>query len=122
MGDTSAEVGGHELDEIVIRVADNDGSPAGGQVLMTSFGLMQDFGVTVDILGDFTVITDLLSSASDECGLASGQIDGTQLVWDDCGFGAEHGSSHWTPDEGAYGAGCVGDYRVEGFVECIDDP
>ena len=121
MGDTSAVVGGNDLDEIVIRVADNNGSPAGGQVLMTSFGLLQDFGVTVDILGDFTVITDLESIAYDECGLASGYLDGTELIWDDCGFGAEHGSPSWTPDEGAYGAGCVGDYRVEGIVECIDE-
>ena len=88
---------------------------------MTSFGLIQDFSVTVDILGDFTVITDLVSNAEGECGIASGQLEGASLSWDDCGFGAEHGSPSWTPDESAYGAGCVGDYHVEGVVECIDE-
>ena len=122
MGNTDVEVGGAEIDQIELRLADVDGAPAtDGQVLITSFGILQDFSVTVDILGDFTVITDLLSTASDECGLASGELDGSTVSWDECGFGAEHGTPSWTPAEGAYGPGCVGDYHVEGIVECVDD-
>jgi hypothetical protein len=33
----------------------------------------------------------------------------------------EHGTNEWSPDEGASGAGCVNDYRVEGEVDCVDD-
>ena len=120
MGNTDVVIGGAEVDKIELRFADDGGAPAPGQVLVTSFGILQDFTVTVDILGDFTIITDLLSTTADECGLASGQLYGTDITWDDCGFGPEHGTPHWTPDEGAYGPGCIGDYHVEGFVECVD--
>ena len=121
IGNADALVGGLETDEIVLRFADDGGVPADGQVLMTYFELVQDFQVSVNMWGEIAIITDLLSLAEDECGLASAELDGSSLTWDDCSFGAEHGSTRWSPNEGAFGPGCVSDYHVEGIVECVDD-
>jgi hypothetical protein len=121
IGNADALVGGLEMDELVLRLADDGGSPAEGQVLVTHFELLQDFQVSVNMWGEIAIITDLLSTASDECGLSSGELDGSTVTWDDCSFGAEHGTTSWSPDEGAYGPGCISDYHVEGIVECVDD-
>ena len=121
IGNADALVGGLDTDEIVLRLADDDGVPADGQVLITDFELLQDFQVSVNMWGEIAIITDLLSSASDECGLASGQLDGSMMIWDECSFGAEYGTTSWSPDESAYGPGCISDHRVEGIVECLDD-
>jgi len=121
IGNADALVGGLVSDEIELRLVDDGGVPADGQVLITHFDLLQDFSVSVDMLGEITIISDLLSTASDECGLASGQLEGSTMMWDDCSFGAEHGTTSWNPDDAAYGPGCISDYRVEGTVDCVDD-
>jgi len=121
LGNADALVGGLETDEIVLRVSNDEGVPTAGQVLVTSFNLLQDFTVSVNVMGDFTIVTDLLSTASDECGVASGQFEDSIMTWDECGFGPEYGTPNWTPDEGAYGAGCINDYHVEGSVDCVDE-
>ena len=121
IGNADAFVGGLSTDELVLRVPDDGGAPADGQILMTRFDLLQDFTVSVNLLGEIYIDTYLLSTSEDECGVASGQLDGDTVVWDDCGYGAEHGSPSWSPDEAAYGAGCVRDYHVEGIVDCVDD-
>ena len=121
IGNADANVGGLEDDEIVLRVEDDDGVPALGQILLTSFNLFQDFEVSINMLGEIAVITDLYTFASNECGAASGQFDGYNITWDECNFGAGHGTPSWSPDDGAYGAGCMEDYHVEGVVACIDN-
>jgi hypothetical protein len=121
IGNADARVGGLETDELVLRVPDVDGLPGEGQVLITSFELLQDFMVSVNLLGEISIFTELLSTSSDECGVASGQLAGSTMTWDECRFGPEHGTPRWSPDDGAFGAGCVHDYHVEGIVECVDD-
>ena len=121
IGNADAQVGGLETDEIVLRLADDGGAPADGQVLLTEFELLQDFQVSVNLLGEIAIITDLLSLAVDECGLSSGELSGSTLTWDECSFGAEHGTTSWSPDDGAYGPGCISDYQVTGTVDCVDD-
>ena len=121
IGNADALVGGLETDEVVIRVPDDGGMPGNGQVLLTSFALIQDFVVSVNMFGEIAIVTDLLLTADDECGVASGELVGSTVVWDECNYGAEHGTNEWSPDQAAYGAGCINDYRVEGSVECVDD-
>ena len=43
IGNAEAFVGGLDTDELVIRMADDNGKPANGQILMTHFDLLQDF-------------------------------------------------------------------------------
>ena len=121
IGNADADVGGLDADEIVIRVPDDGGEPADGQALLTSFSLLQDFSVSVNMLGEIAINTYLLSSSEDECGVASGQLQGDTLTWDECTYGADHGTTGWAPSDSAYGPGCVADYHVEGVVECVDD-
>ena len=121
IGNATAMVGGLETDELVIRVADNGGEPAEGEVLITSFELLQDFTVSVNLVGEIALETYLMSSAQDECGLATGELQGSTISWDECTFGPDHGTTKWSPDEGASGQGCISDYHVEGTVDCIDD-
>ena len=121
IGNADALVGGLETDEVVIRVPDDGGMPGNGQVLLTSFELVQDFMVSVNMFGEIAIVSDLLLTADDECGVASGALQGSTVVWDECTYGAEHGTNEWGPDDGAYGAGCINDYRVQGSLECLDD-
>lgn len=121
IGNAHAFIGGIESDEMVIRIADRGGVPSEGQFVLTSFHLLQDFTVSVNMLGDIAINTYLSSTSSDECGLATGQFYDSSMVWDDCSYGEEHGTNNWSPDEGAFGSGCIRDYHVEGLVECIDD-
>ena len=120
IGNADALVGGLDSDEIVLRIADDNGVPDVGQILVTSFKLLQDFDVSVNLLGEIFIITELMTSSADECGVASGQLDGDVIYWDECYYGPEHGSTSWSPDEGAYGTGCLRDYHVDGVVECVD--
>ena len=121
IGNAEVFVGGLASDELVLRIPDDGGVPADGQVWITDFNLLQDFTVSVDLLGEIALFTDLLSTASDECGLASGRLLRDNIDWDECSYGSEHGTNGWSPDEGAEGPGCVSDYRVEGIVDCVDD-
>lgn len=121
IGNADAQVGGLETDEIVLRIPDDGGAPARGQVLLTEFELLQDFQVSVNLLGEIAIITDLLSLAVDECGLSSGELSGSTLTWDECSFGDEHGTPSWSPDDGADGPGCIRDYAVTGTVDCVDE-
>jgi len=50
VGNSEAPVGGLDSDEIVLRLWDQDGAPALGEVLITSFRLLQDFEVRADRL------------------------------------------------------------------------
>jgi len=88
---------------------------------MTSFDLLQDFTVSVNMLGEIVIITDLHMTSSNECGIAIGNRTDSTIRWDDCDFGNEHGTTNWDPEDGAYGAGCIQDYKVEGLVECVDE-
>lgn len=121
LGNADAAVGGLETDELIIRVPDEGGAPGVGTVVVTDFELTQAFEVAVNMFGEIAIVSDLLLLAEDECGVATGQLDGRDLRWDGCEFGAEHGSNEWDPDDGAYGPGCLNDYRVEGTIECIDE-
>ena len=121
IGNADALVGGLEEDEIVLRVMDDGGVPAEGQVLIAAFDLLQEFRVSVDMFGEIAIVTDLLSTAADECGVASGQLAGSTITWDECGFGTDHGTNSWNPDDAAYGPGCIRDYHVAGVVECEDN-
>jgi hypothetical protein len=123
IGNADAQVGGLQSDEIVLRLPDDGGEPGQGEVWVTSFDLLQDFTVAINLLGlgEIAIDTYLMSTASDACGLASGQREGSTISWDACTFGARHGTNNWSPDEGAEGAGCISDYHVEGVVECLDD-
>ncbi len=121
IGNADAEVGGLDSDELIIRIADDGGEPKRDQVLMTSFNLLQDFRVSVNMLGEIAIVTDLLSSSADECGIASGELIDNTITWDACDYGPEHGTPSWGPEEGAYGAGCINDYQVQGTLNCIDD-
>jgi len=121
IGNADALVGGAAGDEVVIRIADDGGKPAEGQALMTRFSLLQDFSVSVDMIGEIRINSYLLSESEDECGVASGQIGGDTLRWDECVYLGQHGSPSWSPDQGAAGAGCVTDYHVEGTIECVDE-
>lgn len=120
IGNAEAFVGGLDQDEIVLRVEDDGGSPAVGQVLLTHFSLLQDFDVSINMIGEITIITDLLTSSANECGVASGLFEGESITWDACDFGSDHGTPNWTPDDAAYGAGCMENYHVEGIVDCLD--
>ena len=121
IGNAYANVGGVESDEIVLRIPDDGGVLANGAVVMTSFNLLQDFRVSVEVVGEIAIETYLSSISTDECGVATGQLDGASLEWDECNYGALHGTNEWSPDEGATGSGCIRDYHVEGLVECIDN-
>ncbi len=123
IGNADADVGGLETDEIVLRVPDDGGMPGDGEVVLTSFELLQDFRVSVNLLGtgEIAIVTYLMSTAEDECGVAVGQLEGSSLAWDDCTYGAEHGTNNWSPDDGAEGPGCIDNYQVEGIVECLDE-
>jgi len=121
IGNASVAVGGLDSDTLVLRVPNDGGVPANGQVVITSVELLQDFVVSLNLAGEIVIETYLFSSAADECGLASGQLNGPTIAWDECVFGSEHGTPAWSPDEGASGDGCLSDYRVEGIVDCIDD-
>jgi len=121
IGNATADVGGLDRDELVLRVADDGGEPAEGTVLITAFELLQDFTVSVNLMGEVALETYLLSSAEDECGLATGDLQGATVTWDECTYGPDHGTTKWSPDEGASGEGCISDYHVEGTVDCMDD-
>jgi len=121
MGNASALVGGRDQDELVIRVPDDNGVPAAGTILLTQFNLLQDFSVSVDMIGEFTVVSDLLSTANNECGAATGTLEETTIRWAQCTYGANHGEPAWSPDDGASGVGCIADYHVTGNIECIDN-
>ena len=121
IGNAVVYVGGLESDELVIRVPDDGGVPANGQVQITEFNLLQDFTVSVDLLGEIALFTNLLSTVSDACGAATGELTGSVITWDECSYGSDHGTNNWSPDGSAAGPGCVNDYRVEGIVDCVDD-
>ena len=121
IGNAEVFVGGLDTDELVLRVPDDGGAPADGAAVLTAFNLLQDFTVSVNLFGEIALFTNLLSTAADECGVATGQLEGSTVAWDECSYGEEHGTTKWSPDEGAEGAGCVTDYRVEGIVDCVDD-
>ena len=121
IGNADAEVGGLDGDEIVLRIPNQNGIPDQTQVLITYFNLLQDFRVSVNMLGEIAIITNLQSTAYNECGLASGVLDGDLIAWDECQFGFEYGTTRWDPDDGAYGMGCIQDYLVEGTVICQDN-
>ena len=53
--------------------------------------------------------------------MASGSFNGTEIVWNDCSPGQNYGSPSWTPDQGAFGSGCLTDYHVTGAITCVDD-
>ncbi len=121
LGNADATVGGLATDELVLRVSDDNGSPKAGRVVVTDFELTQDFEVAVNMFGEIAIVSDLLLFAEDECGVATGRLNGQTLSWDGCEFGPQHGSNEWGPDDGAYGPGCLNDYHVEGTIECIDE-
>jgi len=121
IGNAYAYVGGVETDEIVLRIPDDGGVPAEGAIVMTSFDLLQDFRVSVEVVGEIAIVSYLTSLASDECGVALGELSGSTIEWGECNFGALHGGNEWSPDEGATGPGCISDYHVEGTVDCIDN-
>ncbi len=123
IGNAEALVGGLESDELVLRLPDDDGVPGAGEVQLISLELLQDFEVSINLLGlgEIAIETYLMSTAADECGVALGDFQGASIEWDECVFGPRHGTNSWSPDEGADGAGCINDYRVEGVVECLDD-
>lgn len=121
IGNAEAFVGGLPTDEIVIRVPNEGGVPAAGAARMISFDLIQDFDVAVNLLGEIGLDTRLHLTAADECGLANGRLQGSNVVWGECDFGSDHGSNDWDPDDGASGSGCMNDFRVEGSVQCTDD-
>lgn len=121
MGDDSASVGGLAADELVIRFADNDGSPAVGQAIITDYHITQHFTIVMNMLGELSIETDLVAHTSDECGVASGTFDSHSIEWDVCEYGTGYGTTSWTPDQGAVGAGCLREYHVTGAITCEDD-
>ncbi len=121
IGNADAEVGGLDTDEVVIRMRNNNGVPDNGQVLVTYFALLQDFRVSVNMLGEIAIVSDLQSMGYNECGITSGILDDDAIYWDECQYGSKHGSNNWSPEGSAYGPGCLQDYHVEGTVNCIDD-
>ena len=121
MGNGSAIIGGTEEDELIIRIADDNGVPGDGRVLLTSFNLHQYISISIDMFGEYTISSDLFSQVHNECGSAVGILESNELKWAECTYGENHGSTAWTPEEGAAGLGCINNYHVQGNIECIDE-
>ena len=54
IGNADALVGGLDSDELVLRVADNNGVPSDGLILITYFNLLQDFRDSVNMPVSYT--------------------------------------------------------------------
>jgi len=88
------------------------------RMTMLQYSIPQKF--VVDAPGAQTT-TDLdVSTTFDACGLASGTMNGTTLVWDTCDYGPAppHGTIEWAPDDVVGGPGCMNGYHVQGTVSC----
>ena len=121
MGNAREHVGGGNEDLLVLRVADNNGVPSDGKVLLTYFNLQQDISVTIDMLGEYTIASSLLSHADNECGASIGALSDTTIHWGECHYGSGHGDPSWTPESGAEGVGCIHGYHVQGTIDCVDN-
>ena len=84
IGNAEALVGGLESDELVLRLPDDDGVPGDGAAQLISLDLLQDFEVSINLLGlgEIAIVTYLMSSAADECGVALGDFQGASIEWD----------------------------------------
>lgn len=106
---------------ITLRFPDSGGAPATGGIQVLEYNMPIKFSQTTSGL---TVDTDVVASAGPNgCGVASGKLTGTTLLWDSCMYNASNGDSptSWTPDDAASGEGCIADYHSVGTVTCTDN-
>jgi hypothetical protein len=115
LGDSTNAIG---PGAIMLRFPDSGGAPATGGVQVLEYNMPIKFMTTSSGL---TVDTDVVTSAGPNgCGVAYGNLTGTNLAWDSCMYNALNGdnANSWTPDDAADGPGCIANYKSVGTINC----
>lgn len=118
LGDATNPIGPGTL---TLRFPDSGGAPATGGIVLLDYNMPIKF--SKDTMG-LVVDTDVVASAGPNgCGIASGKLEGANLLWDSCMYNASNGDSptSWTPDDAANGPGCIAGYKSVGTVTCTDN-
>ncbi len=118
LGDATNAIGPGSL---TLRFPDSGGAPATGGVQLLEYNMPIKFSKDTSGL---VVDTDVVASAGPNgCGVASGKLTDTKLLWESCMYNATNGdnANSWTPDDAANGPGCIENYHSLGTVTCTDN-